>query len=139
MKSEMEKRHEQEVRREAIRLGMVDLGPITTHTQVTQDTRDLRDPGYLGAVILASPLRPTEVADHLDANRTNTPNYSPKETLGQIATREYRAKMQRQAEEGDVAAVRVLLDHGWEVPSTVDEAGVAAARLLGSSEGEVIE
>ncbi len=48
----LRKRKLREELHEKIRKGEIDIGPITKHTRVEEDTRDLRDPKALGEFLL---------------------------------------------------------------------------------------
>jgi len=147
--TEGEREHERRIRKEAIKLGLIDLGPRAVHTTVT-DTRDLRDPHTLGREVIAhaylmrnglhGPARQGTLSSLISSvDFDYVEDYSHDETNVQTTIDTYRSKMQKQAAEGDVYALRVLLDKAWEVPSDVDQALLERAREMHSADDEVVE
>jgi hypothetical protein len=100
-----------------------------TCTCDVRDIRDLRDPTPMGEMILrgtkANGCPATEIAYNFDA--IIFADYSHSDSLGESTVSQYRQKMQRQAAQGDLASVRVLIEKGWEVPSDLPPSIAARA------------
>lgn len=125
-------------------------------TQV--DTRDLRDPQILGEELLHAAYNEENIRWHFDpandgtrvdmplsiiydreVRRQDIPPFPKDHTTVQETTATYRAKMQKQAAQGDLAATRTLLDKGWALPDDMDQALLERAQEMQSVQAEVTE
>lgn len=136
---------------ERILKGEISLGPPghasdPLSQEPVEDRRDLRDPRLLGNALLVS----KEVITHghaadlskiYDAHSNSFKkvyNFSPHQSATDVTVPRYRQKMQTLAARGDLAATRVLLDHGWPLPVHMDQAILKRAREMRSAEAEVL-
>lgn len=112
-----------------------------------EDKRDLRDPQQIGQAMFdfrhldhatSHPLPFHEIADLPRVQSAAGPSDSTYSTV-KFTTHAYMTKMQQQAANGDVAALRTLLDKGWPLPLDADVRLIERARQMGSAKDEVVE
>lgn len=127
------------VRKRAVELGLIDMGPDISSPIPDEDVRDMRDPQAFGTLLQEGremwPDTPMhEIADTLETWDT-IPRYKDDDLSPtvQYTISRYREKMQESALNGDVEAAHVCVAKGWPLdPGTPPEIINRALSLLGS-------